>query len=169
MAPLGPGGSSSRKATSRIAIQPVALAITAMPIDLAGPLVATERTGTRIASTARTASRTSMTVKACQAVTLSATSVKGLSCNVAPSSAVGRFGAYQGRNSATSSRTPPRPAIGSARRIGLGRGLRGFEGVAQEHRDRHRADAAGHRGDQRRALDGGRELYVARQLLRRAV
>src|SRR4051794_664820 len=72
---------------------------------------------------------------------------------------------YQGRNSETSSATPPRPASGSALRTGLGR----LERVAHQHRDRHRADAAGHRRDQPRALGGGCELYVARELAVQAV
>jgi hypothetical protein len=37
------------------------------------------------------------------------------------------------------------------------------QGVAQEHRDRHRADAAGHRRDQPRAGGGRVELDVADQ------
>ena len=55
----------------------------------------------------------------------------------------------------------PAPAA-TARRDGarLGSG----DGVLQQHRDGHRADAARHRGDERGALAGALELDVADQL-----
>src|SRR4051794_25686312 len=154
----------SRKTINAIANQPVALATTAVPIDLAGPLVASDTTGTRIAGSARSASRTSITENACQAVRSG-----GPNGWRSPTAGGRLVPPYHVRDSETSSTRPPRPAMGSARRIALGRGHRRFEGVAQEHRDRHRADAAGHGRDQRRALDGGFELYVAGELLGRAV
>ena len=79
--------------------------------------------------------------------------------------------AYQSRNITTSSATPPAAAIHVARAQAAqlhaappraaGGGLRRQQRVAQQHRDRHRADAAGDRRDQPGALARGLEVDVA--------
>ena len=66
----------SRRA--RRAIQPSALAITAVPTDFAGPRVVSETSGTAMASNASAASRTSMTASVCQP--LASTASRSVRC-----------------------------------------------------------------------------------------
>src|SRR4051794_6493221 len=119
-------------------------------------------TAAAIASTAVTARITSSTAIACQAVR-----------SFPPTE-------YQGRKSETSIATPPIAASQSPllsrrgctrcrlnERCPLKTG--GFDGVGEQHRDRHRPDAAGHRGDGGCLLRHRPEVDVTNEPLLRPV
>ena len=93
-------------------------------------------TASAIAGSASSASSTSMTANAAERA---------------------RAASYHGAHSETSSATPPgRRATRRRAAAASAAGRARLERVAQQHRDRHRADAAGHRRDQPRALGAAR-------------
>ncbi len=122
---------------------------------------------------------TSSTVNASQADARASSASGGPTTRPSPSS-------YQGRKSATSSRSPKPPVIHSPMRsrrrsIAAGmyrraaraclrrRGPGGLQGVHEQHRARHRPHAAGNRRDRAGALARGVEVHVAHQAVVGAV